>query len=105
MTFKKNPENLESFLALEKENTLLSPCELAVKMTDEMKVFISESSVYRILKQRGLIRPTEHHFIAVANEFYNKTAFPNQMWQTNFIYFKMSKNMWITTITSDTTNP
>jgi len=75
--------------ALEEDNTTLSPRELAVKITDEMKVFISESSVYRILKQRGLIRPAEHHFIAAANEFKHKTIVPNQMWQTDFTYFKI----------------
>ena len=76
-------------LALEKNNTQLSPRELAVKMTDEMGIFISESSVYRILKLQGLISPSEHHFIAAADEFRHKTAFPNQMWQTDFTYFKI----------------
>ena len=71
-----------------------SPRELAVKMTDEMNVFISESSVYRILKQRGLIRPAEHHFVAAANEFRHKTAFPNEMWQTDFTYFKIIAWGW-----------
>lgn len=63
--------------------------ELATQMTDEMKVFISESSVYRILKQRGLIPPAEHHFIAAADEFRHKTIVPNEMWQTDFTYFKV----------------
>ena len=71
-----------------------SPRELAIKMTDEMNVFISESSVYRILKQRGLICPAEHHFIAAANEFRHKTAFPNEMWQTDFTYFKIIAWGW-----------
>jgi len=63
--------------------------EIAITMTDEMKLFVSESSVYRILKQRGLIRPAEHHFIAAADEFYRKTIVPNEMWQTDFTYFKV----------------
>ena len=71
-----------------------SPRELAVMMTDEMKIFISESSVYRILKQRGLIRPAEHHFIAAADEFYRKTIVPNEMWQTDFTYFKVLGWVW-----------
>jgi len=33
----------------------LSQRELACKLSDERGVFISESSVYRILKSRGLI--------------------------------------------------
>jgi len=39
----------------------LSCRELAYKITDEQGVFISESSVYRILKQRDLI-PAPNHF-------------------------------------------
>jgi transposase InsO family protein len=86
------PESIKGMvvtLALENGNTTLSPRELAVKMTDEMGIFISESSVYRILKQRGLIRPAEHHFIQAANEFRHKTIIPNEMWQTDFTYFKI----------------
>ena len=37
--------------ALEHED--LTPRELAVKYTDEKRYFVSESSVYRILKRRG----------------------------------------------------
>ena len=36
------------------EHEALSPRELATKYTDEKKRFISESSVYRILKSRGV---------------------------------------------------
>lgn len=43
------------------EHTELSSRELAHKITDEQGVFISESSVYRILKQRDLI-PAPNHF-------------------------------------------
>jgi len=86
------PESVKALVvtvALENGNTTLSPRELAVKITDEMGLFISESSVYRILKHRGLIRPAEHHFIQAADEFKNKTIVPNQMWQTDFTYFKI----------------
>ena len=40
-------------IALEKSN--MSSRELAWYITDEYKYFISESSVYRILKERGLL--------------------------------------------------
>ena len=37
------------------DHPVLSPRELSLKITDEQKIFISESSVYRILKAKGLI--------------------------------------------------
>ena len=67
----------------------LSSRELAYKLTDEQQVFISESSVYRILKDRGLITATAHIFLSAADEFTNKTGFVHQMWQTDFTYFKI----------------
>ena len=67
----------------------LSSRELAFKLTDEQQIFISESSVYRILKARGLITTPAHIFLSAADEFTNKTGFVHQMWQTDFTYFKI----------------
>lgn len=67
----------------------LSPRELAVKLTDEQGVFISESSVYRILKSKGLITSPAHILLSASNEFKNKTHFVHEMWQTDFTYFKI----------------
>ena len=71
------------------EHTALSPRELAVKITDEQGVFISESSVYRILKAKGLITTPAHILLSAGDEFKEKTAFVHQMWQTDFTYFKI----------------
>lgn len=64
---------------------------------------ISESSVYRILKQRGLIQPACHQFIMASDEFHTKTKFPNEMWQTDFTYFKIKGWGWyyLSTILDD----
>lgn len=67
----------------------LSSRELAYKITDEQQVFISESSVCRILKSRGLITAPAPIFLSAADEFTNKTGFIDQMWQTDFTYFKI----------------
>jgi len=67
----------------------LSSRELAFKLTDDQQIFISESSVYRILKARGLITAPAHIFLSAADEFTNKTGFIHQMWQTDFTYFKI----------------
>ena len=74
-------------LALERPE--LSSRELAYHLTDEQQVFISESSVYRILKSRGLITSPAHIFISAGDEFTDKTKFVHQMWQTDFTYFKI----------------
>ena len=69
------------------DHTELSSRELAHKITDEQGVFISESSVYRILKQRDLIPAPNHILISAANEFKDKTSFVHQMWQTRLYLF------------------
>ncbi len=80
-------KNLVIDIAL--DNPELSSRELAYKITDEQQVFISESSVYRILKARGLITAPAHIFLSAADEFTSKTGFVHQMWQTDFTYFKI----------------
>ena len=56
--------------ALEHED--MTPRELAVKYTDEKQYFISESSVYRILKAEDLITAPAHIVMKAANEFKDK---------------------------------
>jgi len=51
----------------------LSPRELACHITDNVGFFISESSVYRILKRRGLITSPSHIVMRAEAEFKNKT--------------------------------
>jgi transposase InsO family protein len=69
--------------------TELSPRELACHITDKQGWFISESSVYRILKERGLITSPAWIIMAAADEFKDKTTRVHQQWQTDFTYFKI----------------
>jgi len=81
----------------------LSPRELAFHITDHIGFFISESSVYRILKSRGLITSPAHLLMRADNEFKDKTSRINQMWQTDFTYFKIIGWGWyyLSTILDD----
>ena len=94
-------KNLVVSVAL--EFTDLSPRELSCKLSDERKVFISESSVYRILKANGLITSPAHILLAAGNEFEKKTRFVHEMWQTDFTYFKILGWGWyyLSTILDD----
>jgi len=67
----------------------LTPREFSVLLLAESEIFVSESSFYRILRQRGLLEMTEHSFVYAADEFRHKTRFANEMWQTDFTYFKV----------------
>lgn len=67
----------------------LSPRELAVRFTDTENYFVSEASVYRLLKARNLIASPAFIVIKAADEFKHKTTAPNQLWQTDFTYLKV----------------
>jgi putative transposase len=62
----------------------LSPRELATRFTDTQNYFVSEASVYRLLKAYDLITSPAFIVIKAADAFHNKTTAPNQLWQTDF---------------------
>ena len=72
----------------------LSLRELAVRFTDEQKCFVSEASVYRLLKAHDLITSPAYVVIKAANEFKDKTTAINQLWQTDFTYLKIAGWGW-----------
>jgi putative transposase len=67
----------------------LSPRELAVRFTDEQSYFVSEASVYRLLKAQGLITSPAFILVKAADQFHTPTTAPNQLWQTDFTYLKV----------------
>ncbi len=105
------------------KETELSPRELAVTFTDTESYFVSEASVYRVLKAHDLITSPAFIVIKAASEFKDKTTATNQLWQTDFTYLKvlgwgwfylsirpLSSDQWRTrahssTITAATSSP
>ena len=81
----------------------LSPRELAVRFTDTKHYFVSESSVYRLLKAHDLITSPAFIVMKAADEFKDKTIAINQLWQTDFTYFKIIGWGWfyLSTILDD----
>jgi len=68
--------------------------EISVDFTDTQGYFVSESSVYRILKAAGLIASPAFALQTAKDEFQNKTRRINEMWQTDFTYFKIISWGW-----------
>jgi putative transposase len=66
-----------------------SPRELAWQLTDRTGHFLSESSVYRILKAHDLITSPAFVVITAADRFAQPTTRPNELWQTDFTYLRV----------------
>jgi transposase InsO family protein len=84
----------EQIVQLALEEPTLSPRELAVRFTDTRSYFVSESSVYRLLKAHDLITSPAFIVMKAADEFRDKTTTPNQLWQTDFTYLKVTGWGW-----------
>ena len=81
----------------------LSPRELAWHITDTEGWFISESSVYRILKSYDLVTSPNYIVISAADEFRHKTRRVHELWQTDFTWLKVTGWGWyfLSTILDD----
>ena len=66
-----------------------SPRELAWQITDTQDYFISESSVYRILKRCDLITSPAYIVMTASDHFQQPTRRVNELWQTDFTYFRV----------------
>ena len=79
----------ERIVQLALDEPELSPRELATRFTDAEGYFVSEASVYRLLKAHDLITSPAYILMKAADKFTDKTTAPNQLWQTDFTYLKV----------------
>ena len=90
------PDNIRArIVKLVLDEPELSPRELAARFTDTESYFVSEASVYRLLKSHDLITSPALIVLKAANELKDKTTAINQLWQTDFTYFKVIGWGWM----------
>lgn len=66
-----------------------SPRQLAWHLTDTQAYFLSESSVYRILKAYDLVASPAYVVLSARDRFPHPTRQVHELWQTDFTYFKV----------------
>ena len=77
----------KQIVALALEHPDESPRLIAYRFIEEKAYFVSESSVYRILKDFDLIQSPAFEVITAKEKFENPTKRVNEMWQTDFTQF------------------
>jgi len=100
---KLNQKEQDGIIEMALENPALSPRELAVSYTDSKGQFVSESTVYRLLKAQDLITSPAYILMQASDKFQHPTCRVNEMWQTDFTYFKILGWGWyyLSTILDD----
>ena len=86
---KLSPPEEAAVLAAARESPEWSSRQLATWITDHLSLSVGESTVYRLLKKEGLIKPPEMQLLA-GKEYQRKTGTPHQMWATDASYFRVT---------------
>jgi len=96
---KIRPEEETRILAEARASPDLSCRQLACKVTDSGHSYVSESTVYRILKREGLIKPAEIVGFKAAKEYRHKTRRPNELWASDCCHLKVANWGWYYLVT------
>jgi putative transposase len=84
---KLRDEERQDVVGYTLEHSSLSSREIATRLVDTAGRFISEATVYRILKEARLIKPPEAKGFPAGKEYQVKTHQPNELWHTDASYF------------------
>jgi transposase InsO family protein len=68
--------------------------EVGCYITDHCGFSVSESTVYRLLKKHGWIKPLEKKTFRASSEYSIKTKHPNEQWQTDATFIKVKNWGW-----------
>jgi putative transposase len=96
---KLRPEEVARILTRARASPEMSSRQLALHLVDEERWYVSESTVFRILKREGLIKPAEVVGFKAGKEYHRKTKRPNELWATDCAHLKVIDWDWYYLIT------
>ena len=96
---KLRPEEEAKILTRARASPELSSRQLALKLVDDERWYVSESTVFRILKREGLIKPAEVIGFKAGKEYHHKTKRPNELWATDCAHLKVVDWGWYYLVT------
>jgi transposase InsO family protein len=96
---KLRPEEESKILVQARVSPELSARQLALKIVDSEGLYVSESTVFRLLKREGLIKPAEIVGFKAGKEYHRKTKRPNELWATDCAHLKIMGWGWYYLVT------
>jgi putative transposase len=96
---KLKPGEEAKILATARASPELSCRQLAWQLVDGERWYVSESTVFRILKREGLIKPAEVIGFKAGKEYHRKTKRPNELWATDCSHIKVFDWGWYYLVT------
>ena len=96
---KLMPEEESKILAQARVVPELSSRQLALSLVDSEGLYVSESTVFRLLKREGLIKPAEIMGFKAGKEYRRKTIRPNDLWATDCSHIKVVGWGWYYLVT------
>jgi transposase InsO family protein len=96
---KLRPEEVARILTRAQASPELSSRQLALHLVDKEGWYLSESTVFRILKREGLIKPAEVIGFKAGKEYHRKTKKPNELWATDCAHLKVFDWGWYYLVT------
>ena len=91
---KLRPEEAAAILAQARDSPELSARQLALSVTDRQGWYVSESTVFRLLKREGMIKPAEIIGFKAAKEYRRKTTRPNELWASDCCHLRVIDWGW-----------
>ncbi len=93
------PEEEQIILARARALPALTIRQLALRITDSDGVYVSESTMHRILKREGLITPGKRLGFNIGKEYHRKTRGTHELWVIDSLCINMFNRGWYHLVT------